>query len=86
MYVKYVYSVPGHIIDAIDFICGIYLCLHIQYLQVNYMTNIDNLGGGAFISGQYVAIVSEVDVPVHCVLTHVCKNVGSIWPYCIGTV
>ena len=26
MYVKYVYSAPGCLIDASDFICGIYMC------------------------------------------------------------
>ena len=32
IHVKYVYSCPSHIIHAIDFMCGIYMCKHVPLL------------------------------------------------------
>ena len=31
IYVKYVYSAHCHMVDCIDFICGIYMCIHLPY-------------------------------------------------------
>ena len=85
MYVKYVYSAPGHIVHATEFICSICMCVHVPYIHINYMASIYNLGDH-IASGTCIAIRCEIDVEVGCVLEHIYNNVGSMWPCCIRAV
>ena len=39
-----------------------------------------------FVAGAYMATTCEADIAVACILTHLCKSIGSIYPYSIMAV
>ena len=54
-----VYSGPGHMVDVIDFICGMYVCIHIHiWLSGKYVAYM------AYFSGTFVGIKCEAVVKV----------------------
>ena len=59
--VRYVYSAPGHIIYASDYICGIYVFTCSIYSS-QIMADMYNLEGAYFVSDTYMAVRCKVDV------------------------
>ena len=49
IYIKYVIIAPCLIVDIIDFICGIYMCIHLLYILVKHL---------AFVPNNYINIIT----------------------------
>ena len=47
IYIKYVFSAPCLMADVSDFICGIYMCIHLPYMHVKYL---------AYMSSNYMNV------------------------------
>ena len=54
-------------------------CVPIFHLNITYLAYMPNLMG-IFASSTYLVITWEICMTVCCVLAHMCKNVGSIYP------
>ena len=83
VYVKHVYSAHCHMVDCSDVIFGTYMCIHLPYRSLRYlayMAYMPNLVG-IFVSSTYLALTWEVHTTIGCVLSHMCKNIGSIYPF-----
>ena len=85
IYVKYVYSAHCHMGDCIDFICGMYMHIHLPYKFMKYLTYMAYMSSlvGLFVPSTYLAVTWEVYIADGCILAHMCKNVGSIYPFSI---
>ena len=59
------YSPPGHMVDASDFISGIYIHIHPPYIPLKDMVYM--LVAGMFASGTYMTVTYEEDVAIVCV-------------------
>ena len=63
------HSAHGHMVDTSDFMCGIYVQIHLPYVPVKYMAYIFSLMD-IFVSRVYMAIICKVDVVVGYTLAH----------------
>ena len=70
-----VHSVPGHLVDASDFLYGTCMHMHLPYVSIKYLAYMPNLVG-IFVSGRYLAIACEVDVVLRCILASMLKLLG----------
>ena len=64
------YSIPGHMVDASDFICGTYIHIHPSYMHskcMAYMCSVVDI----FVSSMYIAITCKVDAVGGCVSAHI---------------
>ena len=66
------------LIEATSYVA--HMCRHLPYKSIKYLAYMPNLVG-IFVSSTYLAVIWEVCIAVGCVLTHMCKNVGSIYPF-----
>ena len=79
IYVKYVCSFHCNIVDCSDFICGTYI-VYISHRSLKYVAYMPNVVG-ILVSSPHLVITWEVCISVDCILSHMCKIVGSICPF-----
>ena len=72
-------------VDASDFIGGIYICIYPLHMPIKYMAYICNSGAFLFL-GTYMSITCEVDIALRCVFAYICKIVVFICPFSISVV